>query len=137
MGFKSYDGWTAVTNEGGKAAVLAKFTKDDDSIVHYNYAALRRRHKRPPEHYTQEDSAKIAKACKEGPEFFSRYLGWQDIGRGKRSIHVCHFSKASGEKITRGLSALQNMAANPPPKFSPYDKTMLELAITEAPGARL
>lgn len=133
MSLKTYDGWTSVTSEDGRKAVLAKFTKDDDSIVHYNFAALQRIKKKPSENFDKSDLALVSKAINEGPKFFNAYTGWRNLGRGGKSIIVCTFTKASGEKIKRGLASLMNMTANPPPKFSPYDKAILDMAIKSAP----
>lgn len=133
MTLKTYDGWTAVQNENGGQAVLAKFTKDDDSVVYYNFAALKRKSRNKSEKLSPSEQTLISQAISEGPKFFNAYTGWRDIGHG-RTVMVCTFTRASGEKVKRGLAALMNMAANPPPKFSPYDKAILNMAIQDAPA---
>lgn len=137
MFFKSYDGWEVV-GEKGKRAVLAKFTKEDDAVVHYNAAALKRLNNKPPETMEASDKALLRNALSEGPSFFHSFQGWQDIGRGKKkSIMVASFAIAGGVDKTRyGITALQNWAANPPKKASAADLELVKIAIQDSPALR-
>lgn len=134
MLLKTYDEWTSVTSDDGKKAILAKFTKEDDTVVHYNFAALHRIKKKPSENFGKEDLSLISRAIADGPKFFKAYDGWRNFGRDGKTIMLCAFTKSSGEKVRRNLTALQNMAASPPPKFSPYDRAVLETALSDAPS---
>lgn len=136
MSLKTYNGWTTVTSDDGKKAILAQFTKEDDTVVHYNLAALHRIKMKPSENFDKSDIALVSEAIAQGPKFFKAYNGWQNFGRGGKTIMICSLTKASGEHIRRNLTALQNMAANPPPKFSDYDRKILQTAIDSSPAPR-
>lgn len=136
MFFKSYDGWEAVKGDDNKTVVLAKFTKADDQTVHYNSAALRRISVRQPESMDDNDLLAVRQAIKDGPLHFSCFNGWSNIGRGGKQILVARFEQAGGKRVQRGLSALQNMAANPPKKFSAFDVALLDAAIKDGPAPR-
>ncbi len=136
MFFKSFDGWTAVGNEGERKVVLAKFTRSDDEVSHYNVAALHRMRDKPSSNFSDHDKQLIRDALKEGPVFFKAYYGWNNIGRGGKEIMIASLVKASGEHTRLNLRGIHNMAANPPPKFSAFDKAILTLAAQEAPAPR-
>ena len=133
MYFKSYDGWQKIVGDDNKKAVLAQFTKSTGETVHYNAAALRRKADKPSENMDSADTALLKKASSEGPLFFRSFDGWKNYGRGKKTIMIAHFVTAAGVGIDRGLSALQNMTANPPKKFSAFDAILLKTAIEDGP----
>ena len=135
MFFKSYDGWNVV-GEKHKKAVLAQFTKADGETVHYNFSALRRMFQKPSGTMESSDTNLLREAISEGPRFFRSFEGWTDFGRGKKSIMVAQFVSSAGVKLTRSLSSLQTMAANPPKKFSPFDSTLLNAVIQDGPAPR-
>lgn len=136
MYFKSYDGWKAVSGDDNKKAVLAQFTKANDDIVHYNAAALRRKAGKLSENMDGADVALLRKAQNEGPLFFRSFEGWSNYGRRGKTIMIAHFVTAAGASIDRNLSSLQNMAANPPKKFSAFDSVLLKTAIEDGPAPR-
>lgn len=135
MYFKSYDGWKAV-GEKHQKAVLAQFTKADGSVAHYNFSAVRRMIEKPAAAITPADKDLLKQARSEGPCFFRSFEGWSDFGRGKKSIMVAQFINAAGVRLTRNLTSLQNMAANPPKKFSAFDSILLNSVIQDGPAPR-
>lgn len=137
--FKSFDGWVAVTSDrdSTKTKILAQFTRnDDDTIVHYNAAAVRRMKDKPSSTMTTDDKKLIRQAAAEAPRYFKSFDGWHDFGRGKKTFMSASFTDSTGGLRKYNLSALQNMKASPPPKFAPADKLFLEMAIQAGPARR-
>lgn len=129
--FKSFDGWKPVSVDGAQK-VFAHFTKDDGAIVTLHMGKLARLQKEKPAAYNDKDRGLITWAMAEGPTFFRSFDGWHNYGRGK-TIMIAHFTKASGEPAKYSPGGLEDMAHNPPKKFSSFDAAVLHVAIESGP----
>lgn len=136
MFFKSFVGWSAVGDKGERKMLMAEFIKADDQPVHYNMAALRRMRDKPSENFNANDKRLINHVLEQGPSHLKAYNGWNNIGRKGKRIMVADIVQSSGRMQHMNLTALHNLAANPPNKFSAYDAAIVQLAISEAPAFR-